>query len=94
MNPILLIVVYLVCLVLVIRLIYNSQRRWVSFGYAVLGFGLVAVLGIVATFLLVPARGTVMETNSVLDMVGTAISLAAPIAAVWGASIPPSRGKT
>ncbi len=54
----------------------------------------IAVLGFVAAFLLGSAQHTVAETNSVLDMFGTVMTLAAPIAAVLGASIPPKRGKT
>jgi hypothetical protein len=80
-------------LVLLIGAIKSSSRRLLSFGYAVGGFALVLVLGLVAMFLLTPRSGTVGEVNPVLDMIGMAITLAAPIAAVVGAYQPPRRAK-
>jgi hypothetical protein len=80
-------------LVLLIGAIKNSSRRLLSVGYAVGGFALVLVLGLVAMFLLTPRSGTVEEINRVLDMIGMAITVAAPIAAVVGAYQPPRREK-
>jgi hypothetical protein len=79
--------------VLLIGAIKSSSRRLLSFGYAVGGFVLVLVLGLVAMFLLTPRSGTVGEVNAVLDMIGMAVTLAAPIAAVVGAHQPPRREK-
>ena len=74
-----------------IKGVYKSQRRLLSVGYAILAFGVVVVLGMVATFLLMPARGTVVDVNATLDMVGDAIQIAAPFAAAFAANIPPRR---
>jgi len=79
-------------LVLLISAIKNSSRRLLSFGYALGGAMLVLLLGLVAVFLLTPRSGT--EVNPVLDMIGTAITVAAPIAAVVGAYQSPRRVKT
>ncbi|MGA2052354.1 MAG: hypothetical protein ABSH19_03480 [Opitutales bacterium] len=85
--------VAIVCLVMLISAIYHSQKRWLSFGYAVLGFVIPLVLGFILTFILVPSSGTVADTNSVLDTIGMAINFASPICAVLGATIPPKRAK-
>ena len=90
---ILLIIVDLVCLFLVISGIYNSQSRWAAFGYAVLGFVVPLALGALAAFLFVPRSGTLVDTNSVLDTIGTGISFASPIGAVIGTMKPKSRKK-
>lgn len=65
-----------VCLVALIRCIYMSQTRWKAFGYGVLGFIIPMVLGVIATLMLGPESA---------DNIGTAISIASPIAAVLGA---------
>lgn len=83
----------LACIYGLFTTIKDSQQRLRSFGYAVSAFVLVLALGFGATFLLMPAHANVIDTNEVLDKVGRAISIAAPIAAVWAASIPPRRGK-
>jgi hypothetical protein len=83
----------IVCLILLVGAIESSQKRLVSFGYALGGFLLVVALGFAAIFLLMPARGSVVDVNEVLDKVGDATQIAAPIAAVWAASIPPRRVK-
>ena len=80
-------------LVLLIGAIKSSSRRLLSFGYAVGGFVLVLVLGLAAKFLLTPRSGTVREVNAALDMIGTVVTLVAPIAAVVGAHQPPRREK-
>jgi hypothetical protein len=83
-----------VCLLLLIDAIKCSSRRLLSFGYAVGGFALVMILGLVAMFILTPHSGSVVDVNSSLDMIGEAISVAAPIAAVYGAYRPARRVKT
>jgi hypothetical protein len=93
MNPLIFVAVDLIALYLLVQAIYTSSRRLVSLGYAVLGFGLVIGLGFGAMFILVPERGTLVETNSTLEMIGAAITIGAPFAAVWGASQPPRRDK-
>ncbi len=93
MNPIVFIAVDLIAVYLLVQAIYTSSRRLASLGYAVLGFGLVLGLGFGATFLLMPARGTVGDVNSTLNMVGSAGSIGAPFAAVWGAYQPARRVK-
>lgn len=82
-----------VCVLLLIDAIKNSSRRLLSIGYAVGGFILVAVLGLVAMFVLTPHSSSIEEVNPVLDMIGDAITLAAPIAAVYGAYRPARRVK-
>lgn len=89
----LMIIANVVCLVMLISAIINSQRRWLSSGYAALGCALVLVLGFVSMFFLVPRHGSVIDVNEVIDKVGRGIQIAAPIAAVWGAHIPPRRVK-
>jgi hypothetical protein len=89
----LMIIANVVCLVMLISAIKNSQRRWLSSGYAALGFVLVLVLGFVSVFVLMPRHGNVIDVNEVIDKVSRAIQIAAPIAAVWGAHIPPRRVK-
>ncbi len=93
MNPLIFIVVDLVALYLLVKAIYTSSRRLVSLGYAVLAVGLVLGLGFGALYILAPDSGSVVETNRVIDMIGTATTIGAPFAAVWGASRPPRRGK-
>jgi hypothetical protein len=77
-------VIDVVCLLLLIQGIYQSSRRWLSVGYAVLAFAIPLVLGFLLLFVL----------RSGIDTVGTAITLASPVAAVFGANFPPRRGKT
>ncbi len=93
MNPLIFIVVDLVALYLLVKAIYTSSRRLVSFLYAVLAVVLVMGLGFGAVYILAPDSGSVVETNRVIDMIGTATTIGAPFAAVWGASRPPRRGK-
>ena len=93
MNPLVFIAVDLIGLYLLIKAIYTSSRRLVSLGYAVLAVGLILGLGFGAVYILSPDSGSVVETNAVLDKIGTACTLGAPFAAVWGASRPPRRGK-
>jgi len=95
MNPIILIILNLVALWFLIKAIYTSQRRWLSFGYAVLGFVITIVLGIILTFILMTILGpkSAPAVNSVLDPVGNGIQLAGPFAAVLGANMPPRRKK-
>lgn len=66
----------IVCLVLLIRCIYMSKTRFKAFGYAVLGFIIPMVLGVLATLVLGPQSA---------DNIGVAISIASPVAAVLGA---------
>ena len=77
-------IVELVCLVLLVMNIYESSRRWLSIGYAILAFATPIVLGFILLFVL----------RSGIDTIGTAITLASPIAAVVGSSIPPRRVKS
>jgi hypothetical protein len=56
-----LLLIDIICLVLMIIAIKNSQQRLLSFGYAVLGFILVFALGLAASFVLMPARGNVID---------------------------------
>lgn len=93
MNDFVSIAIGLIGLLLLVNAIYTSSRRLASFGYAVLAFGLVVGLGIGAIFILMPDSGSVVETNRVLDMIGAAITIGAPLAGAWGASHPPRRGK-
>jgi Kef-type K+ transport system membrane component KefB len=65
-----------VCLVMLIRCIYMSQTRWKAFGYAVLGFIIPMVLGVLASLVI---------GHESADNIGIAISIASPIAAVIGA---------
>lgn len=81
---VLFVVVDVVCLLLVISGIYQSQSRWAGFGYAVLGGVIPLALGAIAMFLLVPRSGSVMEVNPVLDTIGSGITLATPIGAAIG----------
>lgn len=80
-----------VCLVLLIDAIKCSQKRLLSLAYATGAFLLVAALGLIATQVLMPAKGSVVDVNEVLNKVGNAIQLTAPIAAVWAAHRPPRR---
>ncbi len=73
--------------------IKNSSRRLLSFGYAAGYFAVVLVVGFVAMFFFVPARGTVGDVNAALDYLGNAVQVVAPIAAVIGASRPARRVK-
>ena len=91
MNPNVIGGIGLICLVLFIHAVFTSSRRLASFGYATLAFGLVVVLGIVSTFFLVPAEGSVMEINAVLDKISGATTIGALAAAVWAAYKPPRR---
>jgi hypothetical protein len=75
-------IVDIVAVLLLTQAIYNSQRRWLSFGYAILGFAIPFVLGLL--LVLVISAGAV-------DIVGTGITLSSPFAAVLGAYIPPRR---
>lgn len=65
-----------VCLLALIRCIYMSQTRFKAFGYAVLGFVVPMILGVVAALMSGPENA---------DNIGIAISIASPIAAVLGA---------
>ena len=82
-----------ICLLVLIDGIRNSSRRLLSFGYAIGGFALVLLLGLLAMFLLTPHSGGPMEVNPKLDMIGMAITVAAPIAAVYGSFRPARRVK-
>ena len=82
-----------VCLVMLISGIKNSQRRWLSSGYAALGLVLVLVLGVVSVFVLMPRHGNLIDKNEVIHKVSWATQIAALIAAAWGAHIPPRRVK-
>jgi uncharacterized membrane protein len=93
MNPMLITGVGLVCTVLFVHAMYSSSRRLASLGYAVLGFAIVVVLGVVSTMFLVPSHASLLETNSVLDKVSAAATIGALVAAVWGANMPPRRAK-
>lgn len=89
-NPILGLIP-LVCLVLLIRAVYTSSRRGLSLGYAVGALALVCGLGFLAMVLLAPRQSSVVETNATLDMIGAAVQILAPIAAVVAANNPPRR---
>jgi hypothetical protein len=85
----------LVGLGLLIQAIYSSQRRWLSFGYAILAFVVTLALGFLLVpllFALVFREASLMTTNQILDTVGAGVDLASPFAALYGASIPPRRG--
>jgi hypothetical protein len=82
-----------ICLLVLIDGIKNSSRRLLSFGYAVGGFALVLALGFLAMFILTPHSGDPAVVNPTLDMIGTAITVAAPIAAVYGSFRPARRVK-
>lgn len=84
---------YIVAVCKLIHAIYTSSRRLVSFGYAVLGGALVIVLGFAAMFIFVRESATLLETNSKLQMIGAAITIGSPLAALWGANQPPRRDK-
>jgi hypothetical protein len=83
--------VLLVCIWLLIDGIRKSSQRLRSFFYAFGAFAFVVVLGFVVIQILMPSTGTLAEMNAVVDPCGLAISIAAPIAAVWAAGIPPRR---
>jgi hypothetical protein len=80
MNPIIFVIVDIVGVLLLAQAIYNSQRRWLSVGYAALAFAITIVLGVLMTLVL-----------GAPDIFGTAITLASPFAAVFGAYMPPRR---
>lgn len=84
-------IIDVIFLILLILAIIESQKRLLSFVYAVLAIVLVFALGFAAAYILMPARGNVIDVNEVLDTVGNAISIVAPIAAFWAATIPPRR---
>jgi hypothetical protein len=84
-----------IAVVLLIAGIYNSQRRWLAFGYASLGFFIAVVLGYL---ILIGLAGSgvldhsgVAQTNRVIDAIANVIQFTAPFAAAYGASIPPQR---
>jgi hypothetical protein len=70
-----------VCLILLVRAIFGSSRRWLSFGLALLGFALPFALGMGLLFII----------KSGVDVIGQAITMGSPIAAVVGAYVPPRR---
>jgi hypothetical protein len=72
------------CLLATIACIHGSERRWVSTGYAALGFVIVVAMGLLSVFVFA-GGGNVVEINNRLDTIGNGIQLAAPIAAVFGA---------
>ena len=74
--------VYCFSLYLLIDAIYDSKRRWLSLGYAILAFAVTIVAGILLTFLLGPGS---------IDTIGTGLNYSCPFAAVFGAHIPPRR---
>lgn len=86
-------IVDLIGLMILIGTIHNSQQRLRSFFYAIGAVVLVLVLGVIAIFILMQAQASVIDTNEVLDKVGLAVEFAVPIAAIWAASLPPSRVK-
>lgn len=83
--------VMLVCLWLLIDGIRKSSQRLRSFFYAFGAFSFVVVLGFIAIRILMPDSGTLAEMNRVVDAGGLAMSIVAPIAAVWAANLPPRR---
>lgn len=70
-----------------ITAIYRSERRWVSAGFAALGFVIVVAAGLLLCLVLVPSDGNVVATNHTLDTIGNGILLAAPFAAYFGAAL-------
>jgi hypothetical protein len=86
-----LIVANLGALAATISAIYGSERRWVSAGYAALGFVIVVVMGVLLLFAIGAiggfATGGVAAINNKLDTIGNGIQLAAPIAAAFGAEL-------
>ena len=93
MNPNIITVIGFIFFGLFVQAIFTSSRRLASFGYGILAFGLVFVLGMVSTFFLVPSHASVMEINSVLDMIAGATTIGGFAAAVWAAYKPPRRVK-
>ena len=86
MGPIL-ILANIVAVIGTIMAIYRSERRWVSAGFAALGFALVVGAGLLLIPLFTPSDGNLVATNHILDTVGNGIQLAAPFAALLGASL-------
>jgi len=80
-----------VCLILFVDAISGSSRRVSSFAYALVGVLLVLAFALVAMYILVPASGAIAIGNPKLDTIGSAVTLAAPIAAVYGAFRPARR---
>ncbi len=73
-------------LIATIAFIHGSERRWVSTGYAALGFVIVVLMGLLSVVVFA-GDGTVAEINGRLDAIGNGIQLAAPIAAAVGAGL-------
>jgi hypothetical protein len=84
MGPIL-IIANIIAVIGTIMAIYRSERRWVSGGFAALGFALVVGAGLLLIPLFTPSDGDVVATNHILDTIGNGIQLAAPFAALFGA---------
>jgi hypothetical protein len=82
-----LIVANIVAVICTIMAIYHSERRWVSAGFAALGFVIVVAAGLLLTFVLAPSGDSVVATNHILDTIGNGIQLAAPFAAYLGAAL-------
>jgi hypothetical protein len=82
-----------VCLILFVDAISGSSRRVRSFACALAGVLLVLALSLFAMYILAPHSGDPAVVNPVLDMIGSAVTLAAPIAAVYGAFHPARRVK-
>ena len=87
------ILVYIGCLGVVIKGIYNSESRWAALGYSALGFVIPIALGALAGILIAPHMGSVMDTNSALNTIGDGINLACPMGAVVGILKATSRKK-
>lgn len=79
---ILFMVVDIISALFLISAIYNSQSRWAAFGYAVVGFVIPMVLGLLLMFIAGPGS---------IDTIGAGMTLACPIAAAIGTLIPPTR---
>jgi hypothetical protein len=83
-----LIVANIVAVICTITAIYRSERRWVSAGFAALGFVIVVAAALLLAAVMVPSDGGgVAATNHVLDTIGNGIQLAAPFAAYFGAGM-------
>jgi hypothetical protein len=82
-----------ICLVMFVDAVRGSSRRLLSLAYAVSGALLVAALAGFAVLMLAPHSGGSAATNRVLGVIGLAVTIAAPIAAVYGAFRPARRVK-
>lgn len=91
-GPIVLLAIYSVLWVTMIFVcIKNSTNRWKTLGLALAAYLFVCGLGVIATFMLIPSRASIIDVNEVIDKVRTAVEVGAPLAAIALAAATPVR---